>query len=61
MIRKKKKKKGGFLLDLLSLFLIGWLSYLVMQDLNSTSGKANKARKLGTNLITVQKFFDMVK
>lgn len=37
------------------------LTYLVMQDLNSTSGKANKARKQGTEMITVEQFLDMIK
>jgi NAD-dependent DNA ligase len=36
------------------------LSYLVMQDLNSTSGKAKKAREQGTNLITVEQFLSMI-
>lgn len=36
------------------------LSYLVMQDLNSTSGKAKKAREQGTNLITVEQFLAMM-
>lgn len=56
-LQKMVKENGGTNFDDVK----KGLSYLVMQDLNSTSGKANKARKLGTNLITVQQFLDMVK
>ena len=37
------------------------LTYLVMQDKNSTSGKAKKARELGITLISPEEFLEMVR
>lgn len=37
------------------------LTYLVMQDKNSTSGKAKKARDLGITLISPEEFLEMVR
>jgi len=37
------------------------LTYLVIADPNSTSSKAQAARKLGTELITEDQFLDMLK
>ena len=37
------------------------LTYLVMQDPNSTSTKAKKARELGINLISPEEFLTMIK
>ena len=37
------------------------LTYLVMQDKNSTSGKAKKARELGIILISPEEFLEMVR
>lgn len=37
------------------------LTYLVIADPNSTSSKAQAARKMGTNLITEDEFLDLVK
>ena len=37
------------------------LSYLVIADVNSTSSKAQSARKLGTTLISEEQFLEMVK
>ena len=36
------------------------LTYLVMQDKNSTSSKAKKARELGITLISPEEFLEMV-
>ncbi|MBO4531527.1 MAG: hypothetical protein J5767_12925 [Paludibacteraceae bacterium] len=36
------------------------LTYLVIADPNSTSGKAKKARELGINLISPQQFMEMI-
>lgn len=37
------------------------LSFLVCQDLDTSSGKGEKARKLGVKMITPDEFLKMVK
>ena len=55
-LEKMVEENGGEVRSSVS----GDLTYLVQADPNSTSSKSEKARKIGTKIITPEEFLEMV-